>query len=407
MTAIIKTSNGAHITEAPLTTTITRDASPALLRNAIDSRIVKVRPTGSPIDQISRCAAARQAGSMIVDFYSVDTKPTSANITGITGEEFENQGTSIVINTDNNEIFTASETLLVPATAGTPDLKFYVISVDAKNGVNTTLLNDIAGGSIAASDLLGQPLVRMGRAAAELDVQTAQFESLPVKASNYCQIFKMQVEQSTFQKMADKEVGWEFSDQEEVAVLDMRMGMEKNFIFGTKARIVDTDKRQEVYLTGGIWDQAGNEFEYTSDNFTAKNLINMARKAFTGTNGSSRKVLVGGSAFIEMLSKLDIEVCRAASSTFVKWGLEFNEIRTNFGSFYVIHSEVFDQCGHSADALVIDLAYLTKYCHVPFHTEKLDLRRSGLRNTDAIVITEASCLVLRHPNTHMRVICRD
>ena len=39
----------------------------------------------------------------------------------------------------------------------------------------------------------------------------------------------MQVEQSTLQKLANKEVGWTFSDQEEVAIIDMRQGMEKNW----------------------------------------------------------------------------------------------------------------------------------------------------------------------------------
>ncbi len=42
--------------------------------------------------------------------------------------------------------------------------------------------------------------------------------------------------------------------------------------------------------------------------------------------------------------------------------------------------------------------------HVPFQAENLDLRKSGQRNTDAVVLTEASCLVLRYPNAHMKVI---
>jgi hypothetical protein len=70
----------------------------------------------------------------------------------------------------------------------------------------------------------------------------------------------------------------------------------------------------------------------------------------------------------------------------------------------VLHSEIFDQCGHADDGFVLDPDYMTKYCHVPFHTETLNLRSSGQRNTDAIVITEASCLVLRHPDSHMRII---
>ena len=34
----------------------------------------------------------------------------------------------------------------------------------------------------------------------------------------------------------------------------------------------------------------------------------------------------------------------------------------------------------------------------------LDLKKSGQRNSDAVVLTEASCLVLRYPEAHMRII---
>ena len=49
-----------------------------------------------------------------------------------------------------------------------------------------------------------------------------------------------------------KEVGWSFSDQEEVAVMDMRMGMERNFLFGTKARLTNRRTGDETLLTEGI-----------------------------------------------------------------------------------------------------------------------------------------------------------
>ena len=87
--------------------------------------------------------------------------------------------------------------------------------------------------------------------------------------------------------------------------------------------------------------------------------------------------------------------------------IEFREICSNFGTLYVVHSEIFDQCGHGNDGFILDPDYMTKYCHVPFHAETLDLRRSGLRNTDAVVLTEASCLVLRHPATHMRIVANE
>ena len=62
------------------TTQTTRELAPGLLRNTIDERIVRIRPMSTPIDQISRCAGARGAKSMVVEYYSVDTKATSAKV---------------------------------------------------------------------------------------------------------------------------------------------------------------------------------------------------------------------------------------------------------------------------------------------------------------------------------------
>jgi hypothetical protein len=73
----------------------------------------------------------------------------------------------------------------------------------------------------------------------------------------------------------------------------------------------------------------------------------------------------------------------------------------------VVHSETFDLCGHSDDGIIIDPEYLQKYSHIPFSAMVLDLKKSGQRNTDAVVLTEASCLVLRYPEAHMRIVTRD
>ena len=59
-----------------------------------------------------------------------------------------------------------------------------------------------------------------------------------------------------------KEVEWEFSDEEEAAIYDMRLGMEKTFMFGVKRSIYDSRKKETVMLTGGIWWQAGKQYEF-------------------------------------------------------------------------------------------------------------------------------------------------
>lgn len=247
----------------------------------------------------------------------------------------------------------------------------------------------------------GTKVVRMGRAAAELDVQTDQYEALPTKDYNYCQIFKTQIEQSTLMKLSNKEVKWSLTDMEESAIVDMRLAMEKSFLFGHRAMVENPERNETIYLTRGIWNQAGKDVTYSS--VTTESLVDMCREAFTGCGGSSRKILIGGSGLIARLNKQLVTRTVMGRQTKVCWGIDFTEIVTHFGSLYVTMSEVFDQCNHADDGMIIDPEYIVKYSHIPFTAEKLDLRKSGQRNTDATVITEASCLVLRYPTAHVRI----
>lgn len=401
-----------HIS-APVTTKNLSENAPGLLRNAIDERIVKIRPMSTPVDQLSRCGMARHAGAMTVEYYSVDTKATEAAVStsfdGGEGTPYSDNMAIYQLRTDNDNIFDASETILVPSVSnekGEPLVLYCLGKADSGVGIKVSPVNcaDADGNIDMPAIPSGTKLVRMGRAASELDVQTPQFAAIPRKASNNCQIFKIQVEQSTLAKIADKEVGWNFSDQEEAAIIDMRLGMEKSFIFGSPAKLFDAAKNDYLYLTGGIWNQTDNKIDLPVSKLTETDLIDLFSKAFTGNNGSKRKILIAGTGLLEAISKLTVSRIVRGTETRVKWGVEFKELVSNFGTLYLLHSEIFDQCGHRNDGFILDPNYMTKYVHIPFRAEQLDLRTSGQRNTDAVVVTEASCLVLRYPKAHLKVL---
>ncbi len=404
---------GKHVVDGPLTTDLTREGSPELLLNEIDRQITKIRPMATPIDQISRQAGSKHAGSMVVDYYSVDTKPTVATVVSVGAADAEGR---VVLGTSDDTIFSASDTILVPGVLGydeggamtSNELVLYVVDRPDSGGVRVLPVNGMpsAGNlftTLPADFTSGYDLVRMGRAASELDVVSPQFESLPVKERNYCQIFKMQVEQSTLQKLARKEVGWTMSDQEEAAIYDMRMGMEKSFLFGSRRKVWDPAKKEWIMFTGGIWYQAGKDANYSGGSLTEGKLIDMMRAAFTGNAGSKRKILIGGSELIGAINKLQYTRVATSTQSMVKWGIDFTELRSKFGSLYVLMSEVFDEVGMPGNGMIVDPDYLTKYSHIPFGTEQLNLKASGVRNVDALVLTEASCIVLRYPKAHMRI----
>ncbi len=419
-TLVTGVAGGKHVVDGPLTTDVTREAAPDLLLNEIDQQIVKIRPMATPVDQLSRCAGSKHAGSMIVDYHNVDTKPTSARLrvaysAPVSEASASGDASRVKLYTDNDDIFDATDTVLVQGvndydTEGRVtrnELVLYVTSRDEEGGIYAMPVNGMKIDTLenCMPDIdSGTTLIRMGRAASELDVMSPQFESLPQKAQQFCQIFKMQIEQSTLQKLSNKEVPWTMSDQEEAAIYDMRLGIEKSFLFGVKNRLWDPVKKENVMLTGGIWYQAGKTFNYDEDSLTQDSVIDMMRQAFTGNAGSKRKILIGGSGLIGSLNKLNYTKVVTAAETVTKWGIDFNQLRSKFGTLYVLLSEIFDEVGMPDNGLIIDPQYLQKYSHLPFTTESLDLKKSGVRNVDALVLTEASCLVLRYPKAHMRIV---
>lgn len=404
---------GLHVSGV-LSTQAADELAPGLLSNEVDERVMKVRPMATPVDQLSRSAASRHAGSMKVEYYAVDTRAAETTVTeGCPKTVGTPEGNSEVsIEVEDGSVFDPSDTLMIMGETKTPDGNYPIYYVKERNGSNLKLVTirgiNTQNGVNSIEIKAESRVIRMGRAAGELDVQTPQFEALPRKQTQYCQIFKAQIEQSTLMRASNKEVGWNFSDQEEIAVYDMRQGMERSFLFGQKARITDTAKKSEVFLTGGIWNQAGKEVNYKpiDNKLTSEEWLKVMKAAFTGHGASAKKVLIAGSNLIERLSLLDGGQQRVmlANDTVSRWGLDFHEIHSKFGTLYVVMSEVLDSAGHADDGLIIDTQYLTKYVHIPFNAATLDLRTSGQRNTDAVVMTEASCLVLRHPEAHLRVI---
>lgn len=214
----------------------------------------------------------------------------------------------------------------------------------------------------------------------------------------------MQIEQSMIMKNSHKEIGWDFTDQQEAAIYDMRLGMEKQFLFGTKMKVFDPNKNETVLLTQGVWQQAGKESTVNLATFDSKALIDLLKEAFTENSGSRRKILIAGSGLISAINKLDAQRVITSRDQVTQWGIDFSEICSKFGRLYVVFSDVFDSMGMAGNGLIVDPEYIQKHVFIPFNAETLDLRGSGQRNTEAMVLTEASCLTLRYPDAHTRII---
>ena len=122
MSVVAGVAGGKHVINEPLTVALTNVESPDLLVNEIDRRLVKIRPMATPIDQLSRWAGSKKSGSMVVDYYSVDTRPTSTKVTRSVEGCSDNVGASrfqkVQLPVENADLFEASETVLVRGVGG-------------------------------------------------------------------------------------------------------------------------------------------------------------------------------------------------------------------------------------------------------------------------------------------------
>ncbi len=196
----------------------------------IDGRIIKIRPMATPIDQISRYAKSESSGSFEVKYYSVGTRPIKCTLS--TAVAKQTTGASVQLVVDDPTMFTLDDTIRVVGVKGlyeengsqydsesdnVPDLVLCVCGKDnTTNNPTVYAVNGEWNATTKQADRVpaipaGTTLVRMGKACGELDVQTGRFNNIPMPEIQYCQNFMIQIEQSTFDKLAKKEVEWNFS----------------------------------------------------------------------------------------------------------------------------------------------------------------------------------------------------
>ena len=401
----------------------TGEDNPEFYAKEVDKHITKMRPMRSPIDQITRSAESiSKAASMIVKYYSVSTRPIKTSIKAQVAAMSSGQ-VSTTIQVEDASIFSITDTIRVVgvkgykddgATQDNKDLMLYVVGKNNETGYPTVIAINGKKNSDNTNSLVPQinantKIIRMGRAASEIDVETGQFYNLPTPEEQYCQKFMMQVEQSTFDKMWKKEIDWNFSDMEEDGIYDMRLGMENSYLFGVKSKAKDPKKSgADVYFTGGIYWMAGKDMALgtTSSSVTTitdDQMVDFLKDLFTGNDsGNGEKIGFAGSDFLAALAKMKSERFKVIKE-FERWGLKFTSFDSNFGKLHVMHHELMNENEKSDEMFVIDPEYLRKKTFKTWSRKEYDMAKLAKRDTHAVVMSEASCCYLVYPTAHARV----
>lgn len=395
---------------------VTEENDPDFYAKAVDERITRMRPMRTPIDQITRSAKSiSRVNSMVVQYYSVATRPIKATLTATAAAM---SGSSVTLQVSDPNMFSETDTIRVHnvkgykadgATADDKDLMLYVVGKNDDGFPNVIAVNGLkaTNGNTKTPELTeGTVLIRMGRAASEIDVETGNFYNLPTPSEQFCQKFMMQVEESTAHKMWDKKVDWNFSDLEEDGIYDMRLGMENSFLFGIKGKTKDPRKSgADVYCTGGLYWMVGKKMGLGTVSggaatITDDEMVDFLKDLFTGNDsGNGQKIGFAGSDALAALAKMKSERFKVVKE-FEKWNLKFTSFDSNFGKLLVMHHELMDANEKRDEILIIDPEYLRKKHFLTWSRQEYDMAKLAKRDTKAIVMKEASCVYLTYPNAH-------
>lgn len=416
------------------------DMNSSINREDISESVTQMMPSRTPLDTILRhVKKSVPAQSQKIGYYQASYKPiedkfdpqatgdgvsvaTPASAYTLTAS---NELTTIYIKVSNPDMWRNNDTLLMrnltlkgtkenPRNGATgsfkEDVMFYVSSkAGAVLGISPVGgMYGVSGGANANKFIVPSftamgVLIRLGQAKSELSITTEPFAIYPSLTHQYCQNFMAQIEESTFQRLTQKEASWGFSNFEAVNILSMKMEMELSMLFGQQGEITVGNDR--TYFTRGITRDIDTVLEYGTGSadrtITKDQYSTWIKRVFDGNNGSTNRVLFAGSGLIKSLSLVDeFQKNMSAVEKDATLGVDVRKIHTYFGTLNIVFAPLFKNAGWEDNGLILDLEHVTKHEFVPLSVTDLDLKKSGQKNADARVIQEVSCLSLRYPDCH-------
>lgn len=399
-----------------VTVTDTRDDSPNLILDTIDKEVAKIRPHNVVLDTISRhVKSVKSSTGQVVRHYAIDAiELTTTVATAYT----ETTATQAALDLVDGSIISNDETLICVGVSGymegttnvdaDNDLILYVKGKNDAGQPVVVALNGKGSTGIIPTIAKDTVIMRAGRALSETQIQTDAYNGVPTDFVQYLQKFGCQIEESTLMKLADKEVGWTFSDQEEEALYDMRRTQNVTFWKGVKKKVriknSRSEKAEDIYFTQGIWMQAGKEIALgaTATSLDAKDLTKLMKHAFTGNESGKKKLIIMGSDFLEAVENVDWTKNVKLGEKSVAFGLEFDSIISRFGTLLGVHDKTLDDMNMADKAFILDADFLRKWT-MGWKAKDLDKKSSGESDVDARTMQEICGLILKNPKAHSRV----
>lgn len=404
--AVPASGSGVTITGEKLNTDTTREVTPELLKDAVEEYVTEMNPYKTPLVSILMHAKAKtkKINDMRFKYYAIDTVANNASVTTEVAQG-ANSNANIVV--DNTGIFNVTDTIRIVSPENEELCFAYINGIDATtNTLKVQVCYDMENEdepkfpAVAAASTV----YLLSRAASEGEVTTPEFGALPTPESNYCQIFKFQVGETTIQQLASKECKWDLTDQERYGAERWKESIEAAYLFNKcKGYFRNPVTGKYVYTTKGIIpviEEKGKKLELPATGLKNEHFVALCRDIFVGNSGSEDRIMLAGEDFITNISKAEVQNNKDATKSEVLWGITWKVIETNFGRLLMVHHPLFGRYGYSNKAVVIDPQHIQEYELLGIERLELELKKTGQFDGKSTVITKIAGVAAKYPSCH-------
>lgn len=400
------------------------EISPNLVTRAIHDEVIKIAPYDYTIRSLmsKNFKQRKKTKDHKVAVYSAASKPIQLKLaTPISSADAEQVTLNFGLGNKNVSV---NQVITFPHVAGylpdglTPSgepLQVYVLSKATTGAPVVKPLNGIVlvGGGFTLPDIgLNELALRGLRVGSETQIRTEPTNILPTDKEYYIQKNIIEFGASGWFNNATKEVKWTDRDRMEMAFEEKMRTSMPTFWLGTAgatsvATKYNDDKEELAYFSQGVWTQAGKEFNFTSTDITAEDLVDFATYIFTGNRSSNVKYFAMGSELSAALQKVIIssntkffgEVYRDKTLD-----LSFTAL-TFFGGKKILFADdpSLDDIGMSNCGFVLDQKYGFEY-HYGMKTIAIDGIRTQTADVTGQAIVEENSFILTNNDAHCRVV---
>ena len=391
-------------------------AADHLLLDDIEKAIIKMQPDANPLDTVMReLGNTAPAVAWETRYYAVGTRGVEDTI--VTSETNSGAGaadTAKYFVVSNIDLWNVDDVVLINGyysgiTDEPGELVAYVTEITrAANKIFCLAINSgSAPGSTTGKMpqvLNGTKITNIGCSKHEDDAKTDAVSIFPTDEYNYIQIHMAMVQVSMYMKLLNKEVNWDINDMAAANLYNYRQKCELTSLFGARKKLIYGGKQR--YFSAGITRYITNKTEIPQAGIDNAWFNALGKSVFSGNNGSPARIYFASPNHMEELMNVpDITKQLAAKESEVVMGVKFKRIETGFGDFLLKMHKGFSYVPTWANrGLILDMNYIQKRVLKGLETRNLDLKTSGVSNSDTVLLDEAFCLATHYPDVHMAVI---